>query len=200
MSPSPVPSLVKGSAIREFVLWYEAEHGRDYLRDMTQRISGEHREYVYPERAAFGLVATEWYPSALVFALLDAVALGRSDEEMSAIVEAGTSFAVRRLSRGLYQFLFRMVASPGLYARHIQKAWNLLHNTGVRRIVIEREGLADSTIHDWPGHHRWLCEISTATMRSVFSAMGCREVRLERLSCVSSGAPLCRAKLGYYDP
>lgn len=194
------PPLVKGSAIREFVLWYEARYGRSYVAEMLARLPPELRDHVWPERQAFGLVASEWYPSPVVFALLDTVSAGRSDAAMSALVREATAFTVRRLSRGLYQFLFRMVASPGLYARHIQKAWRLLHTSGTRAISLDEPGFADSTIEDWPGHHRWLCELSMETMRAVFEAMGCHDLDLVRIECVSFGDARCRARLRYREP
>jgi hypothetical protein len=195
----PLP-LVKGSAIREFALWYEARHGKSYVDEVLLRLPPDLHDHIWPERQALGLVANDWYPSQVVHALLDTVASGRSEHEMSALVREATRFTVRRLSRGLYQFLFRMVASPGLYARHIQKAWRLLHTTGTRAITIEEEGVANSTIEDWPGHHRWLCELSMETMRAVFEAMGCSNIELTRKECVSKGDPLCRAILRFREP
>jgi hypothetical protein len=200
MDRAPRTPLVKGSAIREFALWYEARHGRGYVDEVLLRLPAEHHEHVWRERQAFGLVANDWYPSPVVHALLDTVASGRSEHEMSVLMREATAFTVRRLSRGIYQFLFRMVASPALYARHIQKAWSMIHTTGRRTISITSPGLADSTIEDWPGHHRWLCELSMETMRAVFEAMGCRDLELTRSECVSKGDPLCRAQLRYREP
>lgn len=195
----PTP-LVKGSAIREFALWYEARNGRAYVDEVLLRLPSELHDHIWPERHALGLVANDWYPSPVVHALLDTVAGGRSEREMSALMREATAFTVRRLSRGLYQFLFRMVASPALYARHIQKAWGMLHTTGRRAISLAEPGVANSTIEDWPGHHRWLCELSMETMRAVFEAMGCIELDLTRTECVSKGDPLCRALLHYREP
>ncbi|MBL8740407.1 MAG: hypothetical protein JNK04_04915, partial [Myxococcales bacterium] len=175
----PTP-LVKGSAIREFALWYEARHGRAYVGEVIRRLPPDLHDHIWPERQGFGLVANDWYPTEVVHALLDTLASGRSDQEMSSLMREATAFTVRRLSRGLYQFLFRMVASPALYARHIQKAWSMLHTTGRRAISLDEPGIAISTIEDWPGHHRWLCELSMETMRAVFEAMGCMDLDLTR--------------------
>ncbi len=191
--------LVKGSAIREFAHWYEGRFGRDYVRGVVERLGPAMRDQLFVDRQALGIVATEWYPSEIVHAILDAVSEGKSDDEMGRLVREATEFTVRRLSRGLYKLLFRMVGSPGLYAKHVQRAWSSLHTTGTRRVVIG-DSEAESIIEDWPGHHRWLCLVTMETMRSVFEIMGCRDVQLERLSCVHDGADRCRARLRYAEP
>lgn len=196
--PTPV-AQIKGSAVREFALWYEAHHGRAYVAGVVRRLPPEIADQIWPERHALGLVATEWYRSEVVHAILDAVSEGRTDAEMAALLVDASDLTVRRLSRGLYQFLFRMVASPGLYAKHVQRAWRTLHSTGERTIYLS-EGMADSVTSSWPGHHRWLCFLTNETMRRVFEAMGCRDVSLERINCVSDGDARCRCVLRYVEP
>lgn len=191
--------LVKGSVIREFALWYEAHHSNDYVAAFLRLLAPAHHDLVWRDRPALGIVSTEWYPSEVVHALLDAVAQSRTDDAMRLLIREANEVTVAKLSRGLYQLLFKMVASPTLYAKHVQKAWRTLHSTGTRKIVLSK-GLADSTTESWPGHHRWLCWVTTETMRSVFMAMGCTNVVLERSECVHDGHPRCRALLHYGEP
>ncbi|MFO0550426.1 MAG: hypothetical protein U0271_18670 [Polyangiaceae bacterium] len=195
---APDAALIKGGAIREFLLWYETRFGRAYVERMLKRLPRTEAQFIWPERQALGIVINDWYPSPVVHALLDAIFEDLDEPVADELIREAGGFVVRRLSRGLYQFLFRMVASPGLYAKHVQKAWSQLHNTGLRRIELSRN-CADSTIEDWPGHHPRLCQITMETMRQVFEAMGCRDVRLERIACVSRGDDLCRAKLHYVE-
>lgn len=191
--------LVKGSVIREFALWYEAQHGRSYIETFLGLLAPRHHELVWRDRPALGIVSTEWYPSAVVHALLDAVAHSRSDSSMRLLIRDANQVTVAKLSRGLYQLLFKMVASPPLYAKHVQKAWRTLHSSGTRKIVLS-PGVADSTIEAWAGHHRWLCLVTMETMRCVFEAMGCTQVELERTECVHDGHARCRALLHYREP
>lgn len=191
---------MKGSAIREFALWYEGRHGRDYAASVIDRLPQELEDHVWRDRQGLGLIATDWYPAEVVHAILDAVAECRTDAEMKALLRDASEFTVRRLTRGLYQYLFRMVASPGLYAKHVQKAWRTLHTTGTRRVELTSPGVADSTIEAWPAHHPWLCWLTMETMRSVFGAMGCRDLDLDRIECVSSSGARCRAILRYSEP
>ena len=191
-------ALIKGGAIRELLLWYESHHGRAFYPSVIPRLPPHLAQRLALDRTTLGILSNVWYPSPIVHAILDAVAERHGPDELRAIMSEANAFAVRTLTRGVYQFLFRMVGSPELYARHIQRAWNLLHTTGKRTIVLG-DGFADSTIEQWPGHHPWLCEIPSETMKAVFVAMGCQAVVAERLTCVSTGASLCRSVLRYRD-
>jgi hypothetical protein len=194
-----VPPLIKGGAVRELVLWYEAGHGRRYQEGVWRRLSAEHAALLAPDRFALGLLPSTWYPAEIVHALLDSFAELHGPDEMRVLLRDGNAQVVRRMSRGIYQYLFKLVGSPGLYARHIQKAWNALHNTGVRQVVIERPGYAISTIEGWRGHHPWLCEVTTETMRAVFEAVGCTDIVIERVRCVSDGSTKCEAFVRYRE-
>ncbi len=132
-----------------------------------------------------------------MFPLLDVVTERWSDAERSALAREANAHVVAKLSRGLYAALFRTVASPARYAKYIQRMWNVLHTTGLRTIVIEREGVLRSTTADWPGHHPFLCEVTVETMRAVFEAMGCEDVQVDRIGCISRGAKVCTAVVRY---
>lgn len=181
------------------MLWYERNFGRAFHADVIDRLAPDDRSRVTEGEPALGIVASTWYPSSILFVVVDSVMEGKSRAERSRIIREANADVVARLSKGLYRALFRMVASPELYARHIQRLWNVLHDTGERTVVIVRPGIADSTIRNWPGHHPVLCEVATETMRAVFEAMGCGQVRVDRLSCVGDGARMCRA-IVYYLP
>ena len=189
---------MKGATVREFLLWYEKHRGTGYYHGLRARLPTGTADLVWFDRPALGLVGTDWYPVKLIHAVLDTMA-EECPQEMHKLIAEASEAAVAKLTRGIYQYLFRMVASPKLYARHIQRAWNMLHSTGTRKIVISSTGLADSTIQDWPGHHPWLCVVTTETMRATFQAMGARNVVVERVGCVSTGAPLCRALVRWDD-
>jgi len=193
------PPLVKGGAVRELVLWYEGKHGRAYVVGVFNRLSPEHAELLAPDRFALGLLPSTWYPAEIVHAILESIAERHGPDGMRALLQTGNAHVVRRMSRGIYQYLFKLVGSPELYARYIQKAWNALHNTGIRHVVIERPGYAISTIESWAGHHPWLCEGTTETMRAVFEAVGCTDIVIERVRCVSDGSKRCEAFVRYRE-
>ncbi len=182
------------------MIWCEGRYGTQHHAKFLACVVPEAQTQLDSSKPALGILASTWYPPTVLFPILDVVSDGLSRAEQAKLALDGTDTVVRILMRGLYQTLFRMVASPSLYAKYIQRAWNILHTTGRREIVIEREGLAVSTVSDWPGHHPLLCEITTATMKAVFEAMGCIHVSLERVSCVSDGTHECRSLLRYDGP
>lgn len=196
----PTQALVKGGAIREFLLWYEKRHGRMHHRAILERIDDAARLDLDADRPALGILASTWYPSAVLFPILDELSRGLSPTERTALAAEGTRAVVRVATKGIYQTLFRTVASPRLYARYIQRAWSFLHSTGKRTIELREEGLALSTVAEWPGHHPMLCEITTETMRCLFEAMGCTDVSVDRIACVSDGSRDCRAWVRYREP
>jgi hypothetical protein len=197
--PAPLEDArVKGAVIREFLVWYESVYGRAYVERVCTRLEPSELTKLSPERMGLGMLPTGWYSSNIVHAVLDGVTEGATRSEITALLREGNAIVVQRMTRGLYQFLFRMVGSPSLYAKHIQRAWRLLHTTGERHMELS-PGRADSSIRSWPGHHPVLCELTTETMRTVFEIMGCRNVTAQPLACVSRGDLECRAILHYEE-
>ncbi len=193
------PALIKGGALRELLLWYETTHGRGYVAGTVARLDAERASDLSPERFALGLLPSSWYPAQVAHACLDSLAEIHGETEMRALLREGNAVVVRRMAHGLYQLLFKLVGSPELYSRHIQTAWRALHNTGTRAVLIERPGYAVSTIAGWAGHHPWLCEVTTETMRAVFESMGCTDLVIERVKCVSQGSSRCEAFVRYRE-
>ena len=65
------------------------------------------------------------------------------------------------------------------------------------KVILKDPGVAESTIRDWRGHHRWLCLLTHETTRRAFMAMGFQAVQIEQTQCVANGDPLCRATIRY---
>lgn len=191
---------IKGAAFREFVLWYEGAHGSESLHRVLRALSKEERQGLRPDAPGLGILASGWYAAPLAHVLLDAVCEGRGEEERRGIARDGSRAVLGTMLDGVYRFLFERVSTPERYSKHIDRLWRQLHSTGTRRIALVGPNEADSTIEDWPGHHPLLCLITMETMAAVFEVMRCRDVRLERVACISSGDPACRARLQWKDP
>ena len=188
---------VKGGAIRDLLLYYEDRFGREYASAAAHALEGESALLVWPDRVALGLLPNLWYPSEVIVAILDAIAMRHDEETLEELMVSGSDLVVRRLSEGAYQVLFRLVASPELYAKHIQRAWDQLHTTGKRKVEIVDKGVAESSIFDWAGHHRLLCRTVNHTTRALFGAMGYRHVELISERCVSRGDHFCKNRIHY---
>lgn len=191
--------MIKGGAVRELLLWYESTRGRGYVSGAVARLDPAHTRDLAPERFTMGLLPSSWYPAEVAHACLDSLAAIHGEDGMRDLLRQGNAVVVSRMARGLYRLLFKLVGSPELYAKHIQTAWGALHNTGKREVRIERPGYAVSTIEGWAGHHPWLCEVTTETMRAIFEAMGCTDLELARTKCVSQGSPRCEAFVRYRE-
>jgi hypothetical protein len=111
--------------------------------------------------------------------------------ELDRIVKDATRFVVKQTMNGVYRFLLENLITPDMYALSVPRLWRQLHTTGRRRIEIAGPGEATSIVSAWPGHHPLLCSIAIATMCGVFEVMGCRDVRWERIECVSEGGRQC---------
>ena len=189
---------IKGAALAAFLHWYEARYGVAKRIALGRTLPPEHAELIWLERESLGVIESDWYPSSLAGNLLDVMAKDLGDNMMPLLSEA-TQQSVERLTRGLYSVLFRMIASPKLYATHVQRAWRMLHTTGERKMVFLDPSTIESTVGNWPGHHPWLCYITTETMRATFAAMGCKRVTVDRVACIGprlrANSPIaqCRA-------
>jgi hypothetical protein len=196
LRPNPAHARIKGATLREFAVWYERRRGKEARVALGESLPSALRDLVWPDREGLGLAGTEWYPVSLAHHLLDSAAV-TIGPEMPRLLREATEHSVSRLTRGVYATFFRMIASPALYSKHVQRTWRLVHDTGTRRMVFLEPETLESTIEDWPGHHPWLCVITTETVRAVFLAMGCKDVRVDRTACVgraaSRGAASCRA-------
>jgi hypothetical protein len=188
--------LVKGAAVREFLLWYERKRGGESSADLLSSLPPDLAEHVHPELPALGILASTWYPSALAHHLCDRLCEGRTDEGQLLARDANAE-VVPRMIKGIYAVLFRAVASPTLYAMNVDRQWRRLHTTGKRNIEVRDRHEAFSTVTAWDGHHPMLCWITIYTMVYVFHAMGFEHVSADRVECVTHGAKRCATILRY---
>jgi hypothetical protein len=188
-------SKVKGSVIRELLVWSLDRSPPGTGQRMLSRMRPEDRSLVDPSRPAMGIISSEWYSSLLVHALLDVMVEGLDREQQRRLAREANAYVVPRLISGTYRALFRRLGTPALYARFIQHAWRQLHTTGERTMFLREPGLADSEVSSWPGHHPALCDCTVETMAELFRIMLQTDVQVIRISCVSEKADSCRTVL-----
>jgi hypothetical protein len=185
---------MKGAMLAEYIRWFASNHDSEHVRRFVRSDGLSIAAGLDADRPAFGIVPSEWYSAAVFHRLLDVAFERMTDAERAQCIDRSTDAVSAQLIRGLYAVLFALVATPDRYSRHIQRAWNQLHDTGVRDVVVASDH-AMSTIREWPGHHTVLCTMVHSTTRAIFSRMLDRPVRLERLRCVSDGHPDCASRL-----
>jgi predicted hydrocarbon binding protein len=94
---------------------------------------------------------------------------------------------------GVYKAIVRAFISPTLYAKFATKLWQSYYDSGDFKVVIADNGLsADCTIHNWSGHHPFVCDMNIAAATAIYEAMGQKRVSTQRVACMGEGGPLCR--------
>jgi hypothetical protein len=181
---------IKGAAFREFVRWYGETRGATALRDAATGAGvGELLEQDHP---ALGVVPSIWYEADVVHRLLDAMTAGLSGTELRELADDGSAAVMRQTLRGVYRVLFNWMANPVRYARYGPRLWDAYYDSGVFSIQMPSDRCAISRIRDWETHHPFICELNRGAARAIYSAMGCRGVRVERQACVARGDSECR--------
>ncbi len=184
--------MSKGAVIREFVAWYQHAYGDEQLRKLGDSVPQEYRALFDPDEAFVTFLASSWYPTAILHLAFDALAVHHNEGELRRMFRDSTRWVVKRSVSTVYRFLLAKVVTPELYAQAVPRMWKQLHTTGERRMRILEDGVAESIVTDWPGHHPLLCTLTIETMCAIFETMGCKDVGWSRKSCVAEGAAECR--------
>ncbi len=182
---------VKGSGLRPVLEWYAARHGRERLLRLVMDLPPHARGVFDLRDEHWGVLISHWYPAPSVHALLELMTAGLSDEQRTATAREMGRAAAEATLTGVYRFLFQAMLTPERYARHVQTLFSRYFDDGliVKQALDPRRH--HTTIRDWHGHHPLLCELFLSSSLYVYAALGCRDVRSQRLACVSTGAPEC---------
>ena len=89
--------------------------------------------------------------------------------------------------------------SPDRYARYAQRLWDRYYDCGIMLKESEGKNQQKTTIRDWGSHHPIICDLNTFGSRYIFEAMGCRGVKVTRISCVSQGDDCCSFSIQWSD-
>jgi hypothetical protein len=183
---------IKGAAFGEFVAWYAVHVDAVELREAIDQVELEHPGTFDPEREAFGILSSRWYPAELVHELLDCIVEGKPSAMLQQIAERASRDIMAKTLSGVYRFLFSTFATPERYARHAGRLWDMHYDSG--EISIDAvEGGWHSRISAWRGHHPFICRLNMAATVPIYEAMGCQDVRYRQLACVSDGAAACES-------
>jgi hypothetical protein len=188
--PSPSPPhprkipCIKGLVFKEFVKWYESTRGRERTLDAYGSLPAELKRHLDPEREAFGILASSWYPVDIVSGLLEAITFGLAPDDRATMLRSGVHHAIGVTLTGVYKVLFQTLVTPERHAKYAQKIWNQYYNTGTVVGEMLDAHRATQIVTDWSGHHPLLCELSLSSLTVFHEHMGCKNVRVRRTSCV----------------
>jgi hypothetical protein len=88
---------IKGSVVREFMLWYERTHGLEDLHERLAATPEEERRGLALDEPVLGIVANRWYPVEVVHLLCSA----RSSAVDSSTVSRWSVRSTRPMAREL---------------------------------------------------------------------------------------------------
>lgn len=181
---------IKGTAFREFLIWYGAHHGRARV----SRAVAPHRQFD-ANASDLGVLPNVWYPAPLVHELIDALTEGFTREELAAMAQDAANEIMRKTLRGVYRAVFNLFVTPDRYRRHIDKLWSLHYDTG--RPVIDVVGPGEHRVRylDWAGHHPFVCALNMSSAIPIYTAMGCRDVGWTRVSCRADALETCESQV-----
>lgn len=182
---------VKGAALREFFAFYVGRYGAKELVAATDKWPHAWLRHLDVEDDALGLLASRWYDSEPVNALLDVIAARHHGVGRQALIRDGAEAVMGATLGGVYRALFRWMASPERYARFANELWRSYYDNGMLEVETLASHRARSKIWDWEGHHPLACELYTAGGVAIYEGMGCEGVYVQREQCVSDGHEYC---------
>jgi hypothetical protein len=185
--------------VHHFVRWVSRNVGADVLVRAAKTIPAPRRGGLRPTEMFLGVIASRWYPADAVHALLDALLADEDCPAADALVSEAIGEVMDGTLGGVYRVLFSWMASPSRYAKYAPKLWGSYYADGVMQVTETSDHSSATTISEWEGHHALLCAAHVEAARSIYDRMGCRDVRVRRVSCVSDGAPHCEFAVQWSD-
>ncbi len=157
-------------------------------------LPAELRAHLDPQRDSYGILASTWYPSALVGVMLETITLGLDHDDRAALLQDGVRHAIGSTLTGVYRMLFQTLITPERHAKYAQTIWNQYYNTGTVVGVMRDDCHSEQTVTNWAGHHPLLCELSLSSLTAFHEHMGCENVRVRRTSCVLDARAAARRR------
>jgi predicted hydrocarbon binding protein len=187
------PSRAKGIAFKELLLWLDQRLGREKVLQALAQLPPEYKGIVWPEAENFGILASSWYPLPCVHKLIDGLTATMTRQARFGLAQEAARVVMDVTLHGVYKAIVRAFISPTLYAKFATKLWQSYYDSGDFKVVIADNGLsADCTIHNWSGHHPFVCDMNIAAATAIYEAMGQKRVSTQRVACMGEGGPLCR--------
>lgn len=186
---------IKGLAFAEFVTWYATTQSRRAVLEAIEALQPRYPDVFDPDRKAFGLLASRWYPAEVVHELLDRLIAGRGPDELDRMARDASRTIMNKTIRGVYKTAFALLVTPDRYIKYVDKIWGLHYDTGTPVLTKPAPDTHQLRYEAWAGHHPFICRLNSAAGYPIYTAMGCRDVEVERLGCISEGASVCEVRI-----
>jgi hypothetical protein len=182
---------VKGVALREFLSWYAGAHGADAIRSIFTTLPKEARPDLLQDAPNLGLIASGWYSAKAVHAVLDHLTSRLPPAERQRIAREAAQAIMRETLTGVYRALLETFISPDRYARNAQRFFSRFFDQGTMTKTKTAPNTHLTVIREWAAHHPFLCDLVMQMPVPVYGMMGCKDVRVKKLRCISDGDPDC---------
>jgi hypothetical protein len=186
-----VQPRIKGEGIRQFAKWYVDRWGEHRLAEHVSALPADVRDSFDPRSPSLGVISSQWYPARALHLLIDRMLTDYDAEQRRTFARAAAKATLDASLRGVYKLLFDLFMTPDRYAARAQELFDRFYDRGKLEKIVVAPTVHRTVIHDWPAHHPVLCDVMLHTSEYVYPALGCKNVIVQRLGCVSAGDASC---------
>ncbi len=172
----PDAGRIKGAGVIQALCWLEKHRGRDRLEAARPLMSAAVQADLNLDRSTYGIVASQWYPAADTHAVLDCMVKGLGPVERAEMARSLAKAVMEGTLRGVYGYLFSMMATPERYARRAPQLWANYYGDGMVCLTLPTPKTMVASISNWKGHHPFMCELVQFARVAALEAMGCMNV------------------------
>ena len=187
----PAPAgCFKGVVLRELAPWLHRRFGTAVVCRAFESLPAELKANLDLSSSTFGALPSTWYDAGIYRHVLDVLMESQPATEHVTLALEAAKTVVEHTIRGIYAKLFRMMATPPLYARYVQKLWDMHYDSGTVSVEHLSSNKALHRVQGWLGHHPFACLINRQSGVIVYSSMGMANVYIEQERCAW---PICEA-------
>lgn len=186
-----VSGNIKGAALREALVWLEGRLPASKMERLAE-VGRAHGLECNRDLPAIGILSNRWYEASAIHALCDELVEGLSRTEARDLAYEASVGALEHSFNRFLRFVLKRMGSPQLHPRFAQRLWGWHFDTGT--ITVELIDPKKSIVRfgaDWTSHHPFICDMSTASDKVIYGAIGLSNVQCKQLSCVSHGGSHC---------
>jgi hypothetical protein len=182
---------IRGAGLDDFLAWYARERDAERLRAAVASLPPPLREPIQWNEGLPRLVPFAWYPCELIHGILDQLIVGMSDWDRQRLARETAEYVMERTLKGVYRAIYKAIVSPPMLARVSNRIWSLYYDTGESQVVVESKTAHRGSLVKWQGHHPFLCDVNRYSTEWLYRSLGCNQLVVKQLECVSKGAKHC---------
>jgi serine/threonine-protein kinase len=190
-APAPATGRVKGTAIRAGLAWFASKQGADVVRRLFADSPAEVRAMIRIGDPAFGVIASGWYDTATVGALLAKMEKLAAPDDATDYLQALTTAIAKDNVGGIYQALFKLVSTPAMLEANAQRVWQTYVDEGTLTVRLPEPGVLVSEIRGWKHHDARVCRVMGSMFQNILREVGYTALIIERTECVEEGSSRC---------